>query len=291
MVRRSSVVGLLVAAALAGCGTGTQEGCSDDVSDTAGIRLTYRAQGSAAEVKATADKLCARVEGLGDDRPAVAASADRITVVVPEGTPDALIDFIGAPGRLVFYDWEPVLLDEKCKADPDVNSQQRIPVVGRARAEKLAAKCDARIVRQERTHPTAAKPDAWWIVRGEPVLDGEDLVDPGHDLDPQTAEPIVTMHFTEDGRRRFAEVTRAIAERGADNAPPGVNPIQGSHHFAIVLDDELVSTPFIDYAEHPDGIDGETGVQIAGGFTKESARVVARLLELGPLPLELELVE
>ena len=293
MLRRSVTIGIVVLAVLAWSRLSDDEGCRDDVADAAGIRLTYEAQGSpsAAQVRAAADDLCARVEGLGDERPAVAIEDGRIVVVMPKGTPDGLIDFVGAPGRLAFYDWEPVLLDEECRADANVNFIDRSPIVGRARATKLARKCEARLVRQERSQPSAPEPDAWWIVRGEPVLDGDDIVDPVQDLDPQTHEPIVAMEFTDEGRRRFAEVTRGVAERGADNALPGVPANQGAHHFAITLDDELVSTPFIDYAENPDGIDGETGVQISGGFTEDSARVLARLLELGPLPVELELVD
>ena len=289
MVRWCVVIGLVV---LAGCG-GSDDGCRENVDGADGVRLTYRAQGSAGDeaLRAAAEKLCARVEGLGDEPPAVAVQAGRIVAVVPEGTPDAVIDFIGAPGRLAFYDWEPVLLDEDCRADPSVNANARTPIVGRGQAEKLAAKCDAMVVRQERSEPSAPAPDAWWIVRGEPALGGDDIADPVQDVDPQTNEPIVAMNFDDDGRRKFAEVTRGVSERGADNALPGMNPVEGSHHFAIVLDDELISTPFIDYAENPDGIDGKTGVQISGGFTEDSARVLARLLDLGPLELDLELVE
>ena len=73
-------------------------------------------------------------------------------------------------------------------------------------------------------------------------------------------EPIVTFDFTDKGRKAFQTITREIAQRGADNALPGVNPTERrSQHFAIVLDNELVSAPYINYRENPDGIDGATG--------------------------------
>ena len=280
-------------AGLAACGGAEKAGCTEDVKGTAGTRLVFEAEGEPADVEATADRICKRLDGFGDERPAVAVEGDRITVVVPEGSPQAAVDLAGAPGRLLFYDWEPVLLDEKCKRDPNRNSLDRSPVVGRERADELARKCGdgARVVRQERTAPAAPRPDVWWIVRGEPVLGAEDIVNPEQNVDPGTNEPIVTMEFSPEGIQRFTAFTRTVAERGADNALPGVSPQQAAHHFAIVLDDELVSTPFIDYAENPDGIDGRDGVQIAGGFTIESARLLARILELGPLPVDLVLVE
>jgi hypothetical protein len=34
-----------------------------------------------------------------------------------------------------------------------------------------------------------------------------------------------------------------------------------------VLDNELISVPFIDFQQNPDGIDARNGSQIEGGFT------------------------
>jgi SecD/SecF fusion protein len=145
------------------------------------------------------------------------------------------------------------------------------------------------IVRQERNDPKAPKPDAWWIINDDPVLGGQEIRNPEQNFDQQTNEPIVTMEFTDKGKKAFAETTRNIAERGSDNAVPGANAFQASHHFAIVLDNELVSTPFINYDENPEGIDGNTGAQISGGFTIESAQDLAKFLKIGALPIDLEL--
>ena len=57
-----------------------------------------------------------------------------------------------------------------------------------------------------------------------------------------------------------------------------------------MLDDELVSAPSIDYVSYPDGIDGRTGAKISGSFTIGSAQDLAEILEIGALPVRLELV-
>jgi SecD/SecF fusion protein len=136
--------------------------------------------------------------------------------------------------------------------------------------------------------------DQWWVLRDNPVLSGTDIRNPEQNFDQQGGgEPIVTMEFTSQGRDAFADTTRAIAQRGADNAAINgglADPIGASHHFAIRLDDELISTPFINFRENPDGIDGQNGAQISGGFTIQSAQDLANLLKIGALPLRLELI-
>ena len=86
----------------------------------------------------------------------------------------------------------------------------------------------------------------------------------------------------------FSRLTREVARRGADGAKPGQSPIAAAQHIAIVLDDRIVSTPFIDFRHVPDGIDGRRGAQISGGFTPDVARQTAAILDSGPLPATLE---
>jgi SecD/SecF fusion protein len=150
------------------------------------------------------------------------------------------------------------------------------------------------IVRQERPDPVngkqAPKPDAWWVVKDNPALSGTDIKNPEQNFSQTDNLPIVTMEFTNKGKREFHETTRNIAQRGSDNALGAADSISTSHHFAIVLDDELVSTPYIDWRENPDGIDGETGAQISGGFTIQTAQDLAKFLKIGALPIQLELI-
>jgi hypothetical protein len=291
MSRRRTLVPLLLVA-LAGCGNSGEEqarSCSKDVDGAEGTRLTYRATKEDGRppgpqrLAVTADKLCRRLDRKGV---AISTSGDRITVVTPGRVPDGL----AAPGRLTFHDWEPNLLDEKCRAHPGEINGGQLPIVGRAKAVEQVEKCEpgAQLVRQQRLDPVSPKPDAWWVMKGDPALTNDDVVNPRHAADGQTNEPIVTMEFTAAGKQRFAELTRAVARRGAESADTSSNPTVSSHHFAIVLDGELVSTPFINYEELPDGIDGEDGAQLSGGFAEQETRDLARMLDIGPLPLRLE---
>ena len=67
------------------------------------------------------------------------------------------------------------------------------------------------IVRAER--PTGsdgkpgAKPDAWYIMRDDPALSGTDIKNPEQNFDQTTNSPIVTMEFTDKGKREFQRVT------------------------------------------------------------------------------------
>jgi SecD/SecF fusion protein len=133
-------------------------------------------------------------------------------------------------------------------------------------------------------------PDQWWLLRDDPGLSGNDIKDPEQAFDQTTNEPIVTFNFTDKGKRDFQSVTKEIATRGSDNAPAGVNPVDASQHFAIVLDNELVSVPYINFRELPDGIDGDNGAQISGSFTITSAQDLAKFLKIGALPIRLELI-
>ena len=161
----------------------------------------------------------------------------------------------------------------------------------RAKAEVVEVPTGILVVRDEKPSPDAPDPDRWWIIADNPALSGTDIKDPKQTSDQQSGnEPIVTFGFTDKGRKAFQSITRQIAQRGQDNSLPGDNPQLASQHFAIVLDNQLVSAPYINYRENPDGIDGSTGAQISGSFTIDSAQDLAKILEIGALPIRLELI-
>ena len=138
--------------------------------------------------------------------------------------------------------------------------------------------------------PEDAPFERYFVVRDNPEVRGTDLKDPRQEFDPTTREPIVTFRFTDEGRQNFQDVTRRLAERGQTRQIPG-QPVESSFQtFAIVLDREVVSRPFIDYRENPDGIDGRTGAQISGGFTLTEAQDLADVLKTGALPIDLKAI-
>src|SRR3954469_14274024 len=160
----------------------------------------------------------------------------------------------------------------------------------RANSEILEVPAGVLVLRDEKAKATDPDPDRWWVAQDRPGLSGADIKSPEQNFDQSVGnQPIVTFNFTGKGRKAFQEITRKVAQRGADNAFGG-DPQTTSQHFAIALDNALVSAPLINWRENPDGIDGSTGAQISGGFTLQSAQDLAKILKIGALPLKLNLV-
>jgi SecD/SecF fusion protein len=177
--------------------------------------------------------------------------------------------------------------DSREAALEDLNDDER------ADAQVLEVPEGILVVRDQKPSADAPEPDRFWVIQDNPALSGTDIKNPEQNFDQQFSnEPIVTFEFTDKGRGAFHDITREIAQRGRDNAFGNPDPLQNSQHFAIVLDDELISAPYINYVENPDGIDGSTGAQISGGFTGEGglqeAQDLAKILKIGALPVRLE---
>ena len=140
----------------------------------------------------------------------------------------------------------------------------------------------------------------YFVLMDQPSLSGTDLENPEQNFDAAN-QPVVTFDFTGEGRVKFQEVTREISLRGRTEAPVGLtnsaDADQFSNNFAIALDrggsfaDTVIeSRPIINFIDNPDGIDGRTGAQIAGNFDIQEAQDLATVLQIGALPIELELV-
>ena len=56
-----------------------------------------------------------------------------------------------------------------------------------------------------------------------------------------------------DGRQAFARLTKEVARTGGRD--------QGWHHVAVVVGDEIVAFPEIDFDVYPDGIPDAPGIQ------------------------------
>jgi SecD/SecF fusion protein len=132
-----------------------------------------------------------------------------------------------------------------------------------------------------------------FVLKDRPALSGSEISDPQQNFEPTTNQPIVTFDFTGGGQEAFQKVTQTIAERGRATAPITFTPDQAdqySQHFAIVLDNQVFSSPIINFQENPTGIDGKNGAEISGNFTISSAQDLALILQTGALPVKLVLV-
>ena len=138
---------------------------------------------------------------------------------------------------------------------------------------------------------TGASAGAWYVLRDDVALRGAQIVNPEqrHDEGPgATGEPVVRFEFTAAGRAPWQGLTRELADRGSRSAGQRSDGA-ANQHFAIVLDDMLVSVPAVDFRMNPGGIDPRTGAQISGGLTIAAARQLAALLAGDPLPAPLVL--
>ncbi len=192
----------------------------------------------------------------------VRAAEGEVLVDLEEDTPAArrtLGDLLQR-GRLTLYDWEGSLVSDQ--------------PLGREEAARIAGDGPER---------TAVEHEGeWYVVDGPPALANPDVAGAEQAADPVTGDPIVQITFTEAGDRAFHDLTRAVAERGADLVTPGASPVSASHRFAIVLDGRVLALPYINYQELPDGLDGG-GAQIGGGLTTQSARELAAVIAHGPM--------
>ncbi len=126
----------------------------------------------------------------------------------------------------------------------------------------------------------------YYVLRDHVALFGNEITNPEESTD-QTGTPDVEFGFTGPGGSAFQHVTAAIANRGQIDSLGAEKLVQ---HFAVALDNQLVTVPSIDYQTYPDGITGGSGADITGGFTINSAQQLANELRLGALPIRLRLI-
>ena len=132
------------------------------------------------------------------------------------------------------------------------------------------------------TSPTAQ----FFVLKDNVALRGSDINNPQQSTDTG-GNPDVTFGFSSKGKNEFQNVTAAIAHRGQNVGSFGQALDQ---HFAVALDNQLITVPSIDFKTYPDGIPGDTGADITGGFTIQSAQDLANELRLGALPINLKLI-
>ncbi|NBD37165.1 MAG: protein translocase subunit SecD [Verrucomicrobia bacterium] len=198
-----------------------------------------------------------RVDGLGVAEPIVRLKGDNlIEVQMPgintEDNPN-IAETIGAPALLEFKlvhrnqrpaegQEPPIGYEVKTQEIPD-------PETGEVREEKL-------------------------YVKKIPVMTGE-IIEEARPRITQTGGYEVTMDFTSEGRKQFAEVTEQIA---AQNTQMSIGRL------AIVLDGKLVSSPTVRERINSDS------ARITGNFTQREAFELANALN-NPLEVEMEVAE
>jgi preprotein translocase subunit SecD len=245
--------------------------------------LTYRVQ--TGDATQAARILRERLDAAGITA-AITAGDSTLTITAPEAA-RADVTALTAPGRFAIYDWERSVLG------PDGRPAPADPAVtGGPDASHATALTEAEARARAAMTPGARAVQAahWWFaLGGEAPLTNADVASARAGEDPVLGGPIVALALTPAGQEAFTTLTRELAHRGADQARPG-DPLQTSQHLALVLDDRIVSTPFINWRDAPDGIDGAAGAHMSGIPTAKQARLTAALLSTEPLPGTLQLV-
>jgi protein-export membrane protein SecD len=131
------------------------------------------------------------------------------------------------------------------------------------RSERPEAERDALLAKQKAGTPVLADP---YFV--ETSLTGKYLQKATLEFDQTTYDPIVGLEFNADGRKLFAEITKANIGK----------------KIAIYLDGVPISSPVV-----REEIAGGKA-QISGRFTPDEAKALVRNLNAGALPIPIELI-
>ena len=105
-----------------------------------------------------------------------------------------------------------------------------------------------------------------YAIREEPALTGDDIL---RETARVSDGPAVTVELTADGRIAFAQVTREAARIGGRD--------QGWHHVAVVIGDEIVAFPHVDYDEYPDGFPDAPAIEFVAASDADARDLVRRL--------------
>jgi SecD/SecF fusion protein len=132
--------------------------------------------------------------------------------------------------------------------------------------------------------PANAKGTVWYLFH-LPTHDGQivtgDEISSAQSTTDQNGNPIVSLQYKNGGGTDFHNITRQIAIEGQQAGTNLPN--------AIVVDNQLIATPTIDYRQFPDGIAADSptspGSEITG-VTKSEADRISLEIQSGTLPVK-----
>ncbi len=207
-----------------------------------------------------------RVDALGVAEPTLARSGERRIIVELPGVQDPreAAAVIGRTAQLTFH---PVLGagDPADLRQPD-GAQGSTTPPGDPTKEQTLADEDGRPLRL-----------------GPAALSGSAVEDAAPQTDPQQGPRwFITIDFTGPGGSQWQQLTG-----GAACAAPG----DPRRRVAIVLDDQVISSPQVDPSIGCTAGIGGGSTQITGSFTDAEARDLAALVRGGSLPLPVEAIE
>jgi SecD/SecF fusion protein len=216
-----------------------------------------------------------RVDALGVSEPTLARSGERRIIVELPGVQDPreAAEVIGRTAQLTFH---PVLGPGEPDAGQTTPAPTPAPTPGGAESAPAATPAaeDELVLPDDSGQPVRLGPAA---LTGEGVGGAQ----AGYDLQ-NVGGWFVSVDFQGGGQRSWEELTGSAA-----CSPPG----DPRRRVAIVLDEEVISSPQVDPEVACDvGILGGS-TQITGSFSQEEAQGLAVLIQGGALPVPVEIIE
>lgn len=208
---------------------------------------------SDADLAAAEQVLKARLDSLGYTEATVSRQGEgRIRVEIPSiANPEDAVEVLGETAVLTFRDVSTIVAtEETTEAEETKDEEKEEP-------------------KKELTEEE---------IMGTVVLEGDDVKSAKAEYGPvgdgATQAYKVTLKFTSDGAKKFAEATDRISKY-----------TDGKNVIAIYLDENLISAPRVS-----EKIDSEE-CYIEGDFTNEEAKKLAAQIQGGKLPFSLTLAE
>ncbi|MDQ5807710.1 MAG: hypothetical protein M3320_03445, partial [Actinomycetota bacterium] len=125
----------------------------------------------------------------------------------------------------------------EAKSEPQGERPPQVPPEQAERGKVVEVKEGTVIVRQEQADNVSEeqKTDAWYVLADNVALRGDEVKEPEQALDTGPGgsnQPIVTFKFTDEGKDKWQEVTKEIAQRGSRSRLPGTDAQSAAQHFA-----------------------------------------------------------
>jgi SecD/SecF fusion protein len=191
------------------------------------------------------------------------------------GGPDA-----GRAGALSLYDAVLLAARRPARAEPDNGragsvffavDPKRKQVIGNAAATRAEAAAAAPGARVYEIHPdttivgTKGAGDKAYVLKDDVAITGNEIRNPREGTDQASGRPVTLFDFNPTGLREFLNLTKTLSQRGAQLGlqAGATDSAQFNQHFAVVYDGRLVTVPFVDFSQNPDGIDASAGTQLA----------------------------
>jgi SecD/SecF fusion protein len=178
----------------------------------------------------------------------------------------------------------------------DCAAQLKLPKNRNATVDQKLEVKEGTVIVQAPGTTTNPSPDAFYILNDDFALSGKEVKNPQQSFTQGSGQPDVTFGFSNRGNKIWLQTTKDIVNRARNSsiacqlAPENSQQLvnECAQHFAVVLDGQLITVPYIDYKQNPNGIDSSIGgSEISGSFTITSAQNLANELRSGALPLQL----